>query len=102
MSNVKGRFAAYPYDRDHKPVVAVARRGASAHDTATMDAKSEGGEYRVSRSGESMPAETAAAMPAGNQVLDERAKRAARDNRIDELMTVIEGLHGDTLAELAK
>lgn len=101
MSNVKGRFAAYPYVRDHKPAVTVASLGASGDDPAIRDAKSGGGEYRVSTSGESMPAETAA-VRAGGQALDEEAKRAARDKRIDELMTVIEALHGDTLAELAK
>ncbi|KAF2989200.1 hypothetical protein OGR47_07975 [Methylocystis sp. MJC1] len=104
MPSVKGHFAAYPYARDQKPIGDVVRRGASGEYTAARSGKSEArksGES-VTVTGAAMQAGARSTANAGEQVLDEKAKRAARNKRIDQLMTVIEALHGDTLAELAK
>jgi hypothetical protein len=85
MTPVKAHFAIDPYARDLKPV--TVRRGVS-------------GEYTVRAAGSGTFSRDA--WRSGGPVLDEKAKRAARDKRIDELMGVVEALHGETLAELAK
>ncbi len=91
MPIVKAHFAVDPYPRE---VMGGVRRGAS------------GGEYTTTVGGSMTFSRPAAGVVktsgGGKVVLDEKAKRDARDKRIDELMDVIEALHGKTLAELAK
>lgn len=82
MHTVKAHFAVAPYARDPRQVT-VLRVASVVYPT------------RVA-------ALEAARAAGGGPVLDEKAKRAARDRRIDDLMDVVEALHGETLAELAK
>ncbi len=82
MPTVKAHFAVQPYARDLKQVT-VFRTASGTYTTRAA-------------------ALEAARAVVGGPVLDERAKRAARDRRIDELMDVVEALHGETLAELAR
>jgi hypothetical protein len=83
MFTVKARFAPDPYPRDRKSFAGwVVRDPGSGRFV-----QSNGPVARVTASGE---------------LSEPIARRAARDKRVDELMEVIEALHGKTLAELAK
>jgi hypothetical protein len=95
MPTVKAHFAADPYPRDLKVTGGVwVRRDAS-------------GKYMTEETGSTafnldLVCFGTGALVTGAPVIDEKAKRAARNKRIDELMDVVEALHGETLAELAK
>lgn len=106
MANVTGKFAVEAYPRDQKSrgemrTVATSKAPLSGEyrlvDRLDLDAAS------IAEAIAELKADRAQAAPiAEAPAVDPKAARAARDKRIDDVMTVIEALHGHTLAELAK
>lgn len=108
MVNVTGKFVPDPYPRAPKSrgeTRAIGREMAVGPGTTTgrnVALKGHVGSLIRASTLDGLVSITGVKPAVGSPVVDPKAARAARDKRIDELMTVVEALHDHTLAELAK